>query len=98
MELKQEDIQKIADLAHLEISDEENKQYQKELSEVLNYMETLNEVEVEGIEPTAQVSQQTNVFREDRAKDWNKEEKENTLKQSSKYKEGKINIDKIISK
>lgn len=59
------DIGHIAKLARLDLSDKEKQKYSKELSEILDYMEKLNEVDTKNIEPTSQVTGLTNVFRKD---------------------------------
>lgn len=45
------DVRKIAQLAHLEISDEEVEIYTPQMAEIVAYVEQLNELETESIEP-----------------------------------------------
>lgn len=69
------DVEQIAKLARLCLSEAEKKKYSKELSGILDYMKKLNEADTKNIEPTAQapylrtsegqVSGLTNVFRKD---------------------------------
>jgi len=66
--LSDEDVRHIAKLARLKVSDAEVKKFAKELSSILQYVEMLNELDTEKIEPTAQVTGLTNVFREDSVK------------------------------
>lgn len=66
LKLSKKEVKHIAKLAKLIISEEEVKVFCRQLSEILDYMEILNEVPVQGIEPTAQVSGLRNVFREDK--------------------------------
>jgi len=63
--LSEAEVEHIAKLARLKLTKEEVKRFCSQLSEVLEYMEVLNEVETEGVEPTAQVTGLENVFRED---------------------------------
>jgi len=63
--LSEAEVKHIAKLAKLKLTKEEVKRFCSQLSEVLEYMEVLNEVETEGVEPTAQVTGLENVFRED---------------------------------
>ena len=63
--LSRDQVKHIAKLARLSLTEEEVEKFQRQLSEVLEYMEVLNEVETEGVEPTAQVTGLENVFRED---------------------------------
>jgi len=63
--LDEEEVGHIAKLARLKLTGEEVKMFCSQLSEVLEYMKVLNEVEAKGVEPTAQVTDLENVFRED---------------------------------
>ena len=63
--LSEEQVRHIAHLARLSLSDEEVKKFSTELSSILDYIEILNELDTESVEPTAQVTGLTNVFRED---------------------------------
>jgi aspartyl-tRNA(Asn)/glutamyl-tRNA(Gln) amidotransferase subunit C len=63
--LTKEEVKHIAKLAKLKLTEEEVEKFQKQLSEVLEYMKVLNEVETGRVEPTAQVTGLENVFRED---------------------------------
>ncbi|MDD5623256.1 MAG: Asp-tRNA(Asn)/Glu-tRNA(Gln) amidotransferase subunit GatC [Candidatus Peribacteraceae bacterium] len=65
MALSPAQVRHIAKLARLEISDAEVEKYARELSAILDYVEKLKEVKTEGVEPTAQVTGQANVFRSD---------------------------------
>ena len=63
--LTREDILKLARLARLQLTDEEVEEYASELSEILQYVEQLNSVDVSGLKPTNQVTGLVNVTRED---------------------------------
>ncbi|MFC1749049.1 Asp-tRNA(Asn)/Glu-tRNA(Gln) amidotransferase subunit GatC [Pseudomonadota bacterium] len=64
--LSEEDTKHIAKLARLGLSEEEVKKFSGQLTDILGYMELLNEVDVEGVEPTSQVTGLMNVKREDK--------------------------------
>ena len=51
MAIKTEDVRKIAKLAHLEISDEEISIYTPQMADIVAYVEQLNELNTENIEP-----------------------------------------------
>lgn len=68
--LTREDILKLARLARLDVTDGEVEEYSRELSEILQYVEQLSDVDVEDLKPTNQVSGLKNVMREDEAKDY----------------------------
>lgn len=65
MKLTKEEVEKVAKLARLEITETEKEAFSGQLSSILTYMEQLKGLNTEGIEPTATVLEQTNVFRED---------------------------------
>ncbi|MBQ6409850.1 Asp-tRNA(Asn)/Glu-tRNA(Gln) amidotransferase subunit GatC [Candidatus Saccharibacteria bacterium] len=65
MEINCETIGHLADLSNFSVSDTENKSLQKDLTEILKYISQLDEVDVTGIEPTYQVFEMENVWRED---------------------------------
>ena len=65
-----EDIKKLAFLCRLTLTKEEVKKYKKELTAILAYVERLQDVNVEGLEPTSQVTGLTNVVRADEEIDY----------------------------
>ena len=77
--LSKEEVNHIAKLARLSLNKEETDKLQAELSSILDYIEKLKEVNVEGVEPTSHSILVENVLRKDKSR---KEEIEitNTLK------------------
>lgn len=65
MELSHEEVRKIAELAKLELTDEEVALYAGQLSHVLDYFNRLQELDTAHIPPTASVLPLTNVMRPD---------------------------------
>ncbi|MDE3170238.1 MAG: Asp-tRNA(Asn)/Glu-tRNA(Gln) amidotransferase subunit GatC [Acidobacteriota bacterium] len=55
MKIAREDVVRVAELAHLGLSTEEVETYQRQLNDILGYIEKLNELDVSNIEPMAQV-------------------------------------------
>ncbi|MBX4197044.1 Asp-tRNA(Asn)/Glu-tRNA(Gln) amidotransferase subunit GatC [Candidatus Saccharibacteria bacterium] len=68
--LSRDDVLKLAALSKLRLSDDEVEKLRGELSEILSYVETLNQVDTTGLEPTYQVSGLKNVYRPDETKDY----------------------------
>lgn len=64
--LSSDDVRAIADLARLELSEDDVKRYQQQLSEILEYFQKLEEVDTSHIDPTSSVLPLTNVMREDK--------------------------------
>jgi len=63
--LSKEEIEHIAMLARLSLSEEEKELFGAQLRSILDYMEKLNELDTEHIEPTSHVLSISNVMRED---------------------------------
>ncbi len=70
MALEREEVLHIAELVKLSLTEEEVTLYRQQLTEILDTMAKLNELNTDDIPPTAQVTPQRNVFREDRVRDW----------------------------
>lgn len=58
-------VRRVALLSRLEMSDEEIATFSGQLSAILEYIEKLNELDTEGVEPLAHCLEVSNVFRED---------------------------------
>ena len=55
----------VAKLARLKLSDDEVDRMAEEMSKILGHVETMNELDLEGVEPTSHVVDLTNVLRDD---------------------------------
>ena len=69
MKISKKEIEHIAVLARLSLSEEEKEVFGPQLSGVLDYMEKLNELDTKDIEPTSHVIALSNVMRDDRVTD-----------------------------
>jgi aspartyl-tRNA(Asn)/glutamyl-tRNA(Gln) amidotransferase subunit C len=65
MSIEIKDVEHVAKLARLELTDAEKQQITGQLNAILKYAEKLNELDTESIEPTSHVMALTNVMRED---------------------------------
>lgn len=65
MSVTTQDVAYIAELARLSFTEAEKKKMTSELNAILHYVEKLNEVDTEGIEPLSSIHDQVNVLRED---------------------------------
>ncbi len=65
MGLSQDDVRHVATLARLALSAEETAQFGRQLSRILDYIQTLNELDTSQVEPTAHVVPIANVWRDD---------------------------------
>ena len=66
MPLSQEEVQKVARLARIRLNPEEQERMRSQLSNILDYIALLQEVDVSGVAPTAQVTDLTSVLRPDK--------------------------------
>ncbi|MEX2601050.1 MAG: Asp-tRNA(Asn)/Glu-tRNA(Gln) amidotransferase subunit GatC [Balneolaceae bacterium] len=69
MAVTNDDVQYVANLARLQLSDEETERLKKDMNRILDYMETLNELDTSGIEPLEHVTDMSVSFRKDEALD-----------------------------
>ena len=81
MPLTKKDVEHIASLARLELTEEEKEKFTKELSSILDYFEQLKEVNTDKVEPTYQVTGLENVMREDKVEGCEEEVRNDSLKQ-----------------
>jgi len=68
MEVNKEILRKIAHLARLKFSDEEEESMAESLSEILTWVEKLNELDTQGVAPLTNMTDETNSWREDSVK------------------------------
>jgi aspartyl-tRNA(Asn)/glutamyl-tRNA(Gln) amidotransferase subunit C len=68
MSLSRANVEKIADLARLELSEDEKALYQEQLSAILAFAERLNELDIDDVPPTTSAVPMKNVLREDQVR------------------------------
>ena len=84
--ISDETIEYVGILAKLELSDEEKEQAKKDMANMLDYIDTLNELDTSGVEPMSHVFPVNNVFREDVVT--NGDDREEILANAPEAKEG----------
>ena len=94
MPISIEEVLKISHLARLELSEEEAKVYSYELSKILDYFKTLQEVDTTNIEPTFHSVKLKTPFREDEVKEF--ENKEDLIKNAPEVYGTSIVVPKVI--
>ena len=65
MEIDSKTLQKIAHLSRLELDPTKENGLKKDLEKIIEWVDQLNEVETEGIEPLTNMSFEVNAFRKD---------------------------------
>ncbi|MCK9578940.1 MAG: Asp-tRNA(Asn)/Glu-tRNA(Gln) amidotransferase subunit GatC [Methanoregula sp.] len=96
MQLSKQEIQHIADLARLELTDEELEKYGSQLSGILDYIDELKEVDTANVNPTAQVTGLQNVMRADEVSAWPQDETEAALGQAPEREGRHIKVKRIL--
>ncbi len=96
MTIDKQTVHKVADLARIEIKDNEVDHLTKEMNKILTFMEKLNELDTEGVKPLVYMNEEANVWREDVAK--NEISVEDGLKNAALHNERFFMVPKIIEK
>lgn len=68
MNIDKATLQKIAHLSRLEIRPENEEKMLKDLTSIVSFVEQLNQVKTDGVEPLTTMSQEVNSFRPDEVK------------------------------
>lgn len=94
MVISREEVEHIAKLAKLSLSEEEVDKYAKDLATIATFVEQLNEVDTSGAKPTAHVVDKQNVFRKDERKE--SFPREQILKNAPSKEAGCISVPKVV--
>ena len=92
--ISDETIEYVGILAKLELNDEETERAKKDIGEMLDYIDQLNELDTSGVEPMSHVFPVNNVFREDVVK--NGDGRDKTLANAPERKEDSFVVPKTI--
>ncbi len=65
MKISKEEVLHVADLARLKLSDQEAEALTKDMESIIGFANKLNELDTEGVVPTAHAIPMSNAFRED---------------------------------
>ncbi len=95
MTITDETIEYVGILAKLELNDEEKEAAKKDMSEMLDYVNKLNELDVSGVEPMSHSFPITNVMREDEVT--NGDDSENMLKNAPEKTENGYVVPKTFA-
>ncbi|MFN3967072.1 MAG: Asp-tRNA(Asn)/Glu-tRNA(Gln) amidotransferase subunit GatC [Endomicrobiia bacterium] len=66
--ITKKDVEYVANLARLKLSEEEKEKFTKQLGTILDYMDKLKKLNTENVKPTSHVLELKNVWREDELK------------------------------
>jgi len=65
MKINENDIQKVAKLARLELNQGEREEFSRQLNDIIEYVEKINELDTSGIKPADHIVELNNVVRAD---------------------------------
>lgn len=92
--ISDETMEYVGILAKLELSEEEKEQAKADMGRMLDYIDKLNELDTEGVEPMSHIFTVNNVFREDVVT--NGDGREETLKNAPGQKDGMFKVPRTV--
>jgi aspartyl-tRNA(Asn)/glutamyl-tRNA(Gln) amidotransferase subunit C len=95
MKIKREDILHLADLSNFSMSDEEIDSIGTDLENIINYISELDELDTEGVEPTYQVFEMENIWRNDEIKE-QEADREALLALTKEQAQDQIKVPKVL--
>jgi aspartyl-tRNA(Asn)/glutamyl-tRNA(Gln) amidotransferase subunit C len=96
MEITDAMVDKLAHLARLKFNEEEKKAIKKDLEKMIAFVEKLDELKLEDVEPLLHMSDEVNVLREDEVK--GSISREEALKNAPLHDEQFFKVPKVIKK
>ncbi|HEY5823541.1 MAG TPA: Asp-tRNA(Asn)/Glu-tRNA(Gln) amidotransferase subunit GatC [Cyclobacteriaceae bacterium] len=94
MKIDKDTLNKIAHLSRLEISEKDTDQILKDMNNIVAFVEKLNEVNTDGVEPLTTMSHEINALREDEVKPHLSHER--ALKNAPKKDEDYFRVPKVL--
>ncbi len=89
-------VEKLAHLARLKFNEEEKQEIKSDLQRMISFVEKLNELNLDGVEPLLHLSDEVNVLREDEIK--GSVSREEALKNAPLHDGEFIKVPKVIKK
>jgi len=90
-----EQVRKVANLARLELSEDEQQQFTGQLNGILEYVQQLNELDTDGVAPTTRAIEVSNITRPDEVEVF--AEREAILESAPDREEDFFKVPKIMS-
>lgn len=96
MKITKKDVEYVARLARLELSEREKEQFAGQLEQILEYVDQLKKPDTKGVPPTSHALDLKNVWREDRVKRSTPEEIERLLANAPEREDNFFKVKKVI--
>lgn len=94
MSVSKKDVEHAARLARLGLTEEEKKIFTEQLSNILDYANTINKLDTKGIEPTSHAIPMKNIFRDDKAIPC--KDTDSIIKNAPEEEEGMFKVPRIL--
>ena len=94
MEISKQEVERVAKLARLAMTEAETATYSQQLNQIVGYVQKLKTFSTEGIEPTSILLEETNVFRSDEPEPSLSEEQ--ALKNAPDVEDHRFRVPRII--
>lgn len=95
MSISRDDVRHVAELARLDFSDDEEQRMAEEMSQILDYVEKLDELDTSGVPPMSHVLDVSNVFRDDEIE--SRIDREQALEPASETDDGYFQVPQVIA-
>ncbi len=93
--LSRDDVLKLAALSRLKLTEDEIERFRGELSEILEYVKALENVDTAGLKPTYQLTGLKNVMRKDEIVEYEASPKD-LLENAPAVKEGQFKVKRVL--
>lgn len=96
MKITKKDVEYVARLARLELTEDEKEKYTSQLESTLEYIDQLNKLDTSNVKPTSHALELNNVWRKDELKQCPKEEMEKILSNAPDREDNFFRVKKVI--
>ena len=91
-----QEVEHIAELARIGLTKEEKERFSEELSDILEYIEQLKEIDTKDIEPVSQVTGLINVVREDITDSCDEDTRKKIINNFPEEKDGCVKVKQVM--
>ncbi len=98
MKITEDTIRHVATLSRLEFGDDEIGKFTDQMGSIINMADQLSEVDTTGVKETVQVVDRDTVFRDDKPKHWQGQDRETLMSNVPEKANGYIKVPVIINK
>jgi aspartyl/glutamyl-tRNA(Asn/Gln) amidotransferase, C subunit len=95
VKISDEDIRHLAELSNITLNKDEASRFKNDIENILGYVEQLNELNTDNVEPTYQIGTLQNVWREDEVVEFDAK-KEQLLNLAFDTEDGQIKVPKVL--